>query len=607
MYKIRPNNKIVLKDKVKLKNKVKLNNKGKLKNTRGIKSIKILIMGPVTLLAVLAVLSSIMGITRINNVNEKASAIADKYMKSIGILGEIKQETESIHKQALAHIIAINLSSKIELVTDIKEKSASIEANLEEYEAYIISEERETYEELLLGYRQFKGALANITAYSASNKTEEAYMYANEELATSAKTMSEQIAVLTESVKQSSEDARQELRLTYRSSIISSLVIVLLTIASIFIAIYFIMKRIIIPITHTEQELTSIIESINQKEGDLTKRITVNYNDEISVLGNGINTFLDELQHIFSMISKDVVEINQSGEKMLSSVSTSEKGVGDLFGLTEELSTTMDEVLKNTCVINENADTVGEDVKGIAGRVSQINDYSKEMKQSADQMEQAARMNMEQIKLKVSEILGELTKALKECAGIDHIHSLANDILNIASQTNLLALNASIEAARAGGAGKGFAVVAEEIRKLADSCSQTVNHIQTTNEQVTKAVHNLSNHADTLINYLQDSILPEFATVVESGNQYKKDANYVEAAMDEFNVKTKVLEKRTSESVKAIATITSAINESTTGITGVAESTQSLVVEMNSITTLVDQNHRIARELQEETEIFKKL
>ena len=307
------------------------------------------------------------------------------------------------------------------------------------------------------------------------------------------------------------------------------------------------------------------------------------------------------------MISRDSIKMNNLGEEVLESVNLSKDSAADLSALTQELSATMEEVSGNTHVINTSATMVGEDVKSIADKVSQINVYSKDMKKSAGQMEESARMNMAQIEQTVSQMLGGLTQAMKDCENVDHINNLTNDILNVASQTNLLALNASIEAARAGEAGKGFSVVAEEIRKLADSSHKAANNIQETNELVTNAVHNLSNHTDTLIKYLQESILPEFITVVESGNQYKQDANYIETAMDEFDVKTKALEEGVSEIVKAISTITCAINDSTEGINGVAESTQDLVVEMNSITTLINENHKIARELKTETEIFKKL
>ena len=118
-------------------------------NKKGLNSIRVLIMGPVILLAALAIISNAMGISRINNVNEKATTIADKYMVSVATLGEIQRATESIHKQALAHIVAIDLSTKIERVTAIKEESKQLEANLTAYKQYINTEENEVYNELL--------------------------------------------------------------------------------------------------------------------------------------------------------------------------------------------------------------------------------------------------------------------------------------------------------------------------------------------------------------------------------------------------------------------------------------------------------------------------
>ena len=229
------------------------------------------------------------------------------------------------------------------------------------------------------------------------------------------------------------------------------------------------------------------------------------------------------------------------------------------------------------------------------------------MKSHADEMESAARTNMEQINQKVREILEVLGQAIEDRKSVDQVDSLTNDILSISSQTNLLALNASIEAARAGEAGKGFAVVANEISDLADSSRVAANNIQQINQIVNAAVHNLAENANGLVVYMREVILPQFENFVDEGNQYKENASYIESTMNDFNEKTDSLKEAVSKIAQSINYITESIDEGVRGVTGAAESTQNLVYDMDNISTRMDENQRIAGDLQKETSIFTKL
>ena len=264
----------------------------------------------------------------------------------------------------------------------------------------------------------------------------------------------------------------------------------------------------------------------------------------------------------------------------------------------------MQEVEGNAAVISQNAKDVSDKVNDIAGKSDEIGGYLKQMKDQADEMEAKARSNMENTDQKVTEILDVLGQAIDDAKSVDEVNKLSGDILSIASQTNLLSLNASIEAARAGEAGRGFAVVAEEISHLSDSSREAASNIQKINETITEAVHNLADHSQSLVNYMRDSILPEFRDFVDDGGRYKNNATYIENMMTEFAASTADLQQSAKEIADSIGSISNSISEGAQGVTGAANSTQTLVNDMDSITQRMDENQKIAKNLKDETSVF---
>ena len=62
-----------------------------------------------------------------------------------------------------------------------------------------------------------------------------------------------------------------------------------------------------------------------------------------------------------------------------------------------------------------------------------------------------------------------------------------------------------------------------------------------------------------------------------------------------------------AEIADSINSITGSINEGVKGLAGAADSTQTLVYDMDNISDRMDVNQRIAGDLQKETSIFKNL
>lgn len=569
-------------------------------------SLKTLILLPVFILGALTIICNVMAINNIRTVNSNAADITDNCMMSVSDLGEIKNDIQVIHTLGLSHIIATDLNTMISVVGEINDNQEELEKKLDEYKKYVQNDDMDTYNSLVSNYNTMKYELGNIMAYSALGKNEEAYAIANGVVSDSSTAIQKNIEVLSTHANDTASEARERLASVYISSLVSNGIVIIISVILIIVAIYCVMKYVIKPIIATNKDIRDIIDGIDNGEGDLTKRVRVISNDEIADLGNGINLFMDKLQEILKLIIENTNYMENVVAEVDGSVVKSNDSASDLSAMTEELSATMQDVGLSVNTINDNADDILKDVEIIATKSDNINQFSKEMKANAEKIESDARYNMVQTGEKVGNILDVLNKAIEDSKSVDQVNNLTNDILNISSQTNLLALNASIEAARAGEAGKGFAVVADEIRQLADSSRETANKIQSINSVVVAAVNNLSDNANNLVSYLQQTILPEFQTFVDGGVKYKENASYIENAMDEFVEKTDVLKKNMDEIAHSINTITTVVDDGAAGVNNAAISTQDLVEDIVNISNKMIENKGIAQNLKNSTNIFAK-
>lgn len=569
-------------------------------------SIKTIILVPVLILGIIAIFSNAEAIANIRRVDANAKEITDTYMVRISKLEQIQRETQVVHRLALSHIIATDMESMVGYVDSVRSEQEALDGYLSEYQQYMDEEDQGAYNELVKDYDGIKYEIGNLLAFSAIGRKEDAYALANGKISDYSNNIQTQIDSMVERANEESEAATSQLNKTYRSALLRNSITIVISILALAASFFCVFKLIIRKLSITKNEMNDIITDIENNQGDLTKRVSILSDDEIADLGKGINTFIGALQGIMKLIIEHTNEIKNIVDEVQESVKVSNDSVSDLSAVSEELAATMQEVGNSASIINDNTSAVRADVDSIAEKSSDMNEYAKKMRTDADQLEREAHYTMEEIGEKVEEILAVLNQAITDSKSVDQVNSLTDEILSISSQTNLLALNASIEAARAGEAGKGFAVVADEIRQLADSSRETANRIQDVNGVVTAAVHNLSDNANNLVEYLRESILPEFENFVKSGGQYRDNAAYIESIMDEFAGRTDALKKAVDEIGNSISTITDSIEEGAKGVNGAAESTQYLVVDMEKISSRMNENERIAGELQKETDIFKK-
>lgn len=238
---------------------------------------------------------------------------------------------------------------------------------------------------------------------------------------------------------------------------------------------YLLIQRLLRPLT----VLAQAMDNASQADGDLTRRLEVKGNDELSSLASSFNRFSGSVQQLVrqsKQTAHDLIGIAQQIE-----VSASENNT--------QVQSQKEEILQVAAALHQMSSTSAE-VADFASNTAESSQRSSDATNAANKQALENGSSMRGLMGEVDQA-GEVIKQLD--AEADSIGSILNTIQEIAEQTNLLALNAAIEAARAGDQGRGFAVVADEVRALSqrthEATEEIQKKIQSLQSQTTQAVH----------------------------------------------------------------------------------------------------------------------
>ncbi|MBP5330440.1 MAG: methyl-accepting chemotaxis protein [Lachnospiraceae bacterium] len=260
-------------------------------------------------------------------------------------------------------------------------------------------------------------------------------------------------------------------------------------------------------------------------KGNFTvEQLKVTSVDEIGVMGNALNEMYRNNKSIISGIAGYATSIDESASKLGDASRDLENQFEDIKTMTGKVTDEMSTTSSATEEVNASSEEVLSNVTLLTAETENSMSMSNEIQARASKVAEQSRQSFETAKGLTEKYEKELQKSMEGAKVVDNVSSLADVISNIAGQINLLSLNASIESARAGEAGRGFAVVANEIGSLANSTSQAVSEIQSTIADVQKAFTNLMGAAKGLLDFLQNTVTPDYRNFVDVADQYGKDA-----------------------------------------------------------------------------------
>lgn len=572
-------------------------------------SIRYKILIPVALLGILTLMLGITSLTNTGQLMKGSEEISGVYAQKIEQFGDVATSYQTLRRVAFAHIVAegdADLQRELEqeannLKSEINSLCGEIESNL------VTDDETADFKQFEEYYANYLTIYDAILDYSADGKKEEASALANTDLREAGVALTAELESMSERNKNDMALAVVRQNMTYD---ITKWITFVLCVLSVFIFLFVVFiswKWAIKRLININKQLREVIATIEEGRGDLTKRVQCFCTDEIGTLAAGINTFIETLQNIMGQINISSGQLGTIVNLVSDKVSLANSNSCDISAVMEELSASMEEISSAITDIKENVDTVDQNIIELSSESRGMYDYAGKMQKRAENLEQSAVENKQNTSNVVSDIIEKLKQAIESSKSVDRVNDLTDEILSISSQTNLLSLNASIEAARAGEAGRGFAVVADEISQLANSSREAANNIQTINNMVVEAVRDLTDSANSIVNYINENILPDYEGFVSAGKQYNEDAIHVNEVVTRFNDMSDNLKQLMDSITGSINGINSAVEESAKGTTNVATNTSDLVKEIDEISNAMNDNRQIAGNLTEEADRFVQL
>ncbi|MCH5270942.1 MAG: methyl-accepting chemotaxis protein [Lachnospiraceae bacterium] len=319
--------------------------------------------------------------------------------------------------------------------------------------------------------------------------------------------------------------------------------------------------------------------------------------DETGEMARAVRQMRKELRTIVNLIGSSCSTLNSNIDNLLQASGNVNNMTEHNSAVTEELFATMTQTSDSTDRIKDTVIRLQQNAQSIKRLSDDSQKLSRDLMVDAENLSDNTLTATNQTQSMYEQVKKDTDIAIEHSKAVERISQLTEAISGISEQTNLLALNASIEAARAGEAGRGFSVVATEISSLAGQTNQTVESINSMVGEVYTAVSDMVKCLNTLMNFINTKILPDYDSFNSVAQKYQRDTSTMDNGMHQVNEALVELVGALDEISGTVTDINDMVRESSQGIHKIAEETSGMAEETGNNSRLAAESRDTIQEL----------
>ncbi len=346
------------------------------------------------------------------------------------------------------------------------------------------------------------------------------------------------------------------------------------------ILIYPVARSLTKPLRQVQSQLQSITNSL-----DLSRRVDIRDQAELGDLAYQVNQLLQRLQQTVREILRSSGHLNEAAVRLADTTGLSQQSTDRQLQASQSMAAAIEQMSSSVAEITST-------MEELSASSTQIADHSQSVVDVANLTLDSSRKGanaMQDLEQRMTGIHNDYAQSLQDILELGNqskeISKIMDLINNVADQTKLIAFNAALEASSAGEAGKRFSVVAGEIRRLADSVTESTRSIEERIQAIQSSISRLVLTSEKAVKSVQSGMDVSAATASEL-NELVDAATRTSNAAQQISLSTKQQKTASSQVVIALRDIANASStnaQSIRSISGISEELLAMAQTLNQL------------------------